>query len=107
MTTQQNVLETIVATAGAGAVLYFCFTRTGQARLRRLEQWIEEGLSESSRLVDTFERAALIASAVGGVIGLVAKAQNDSYPDGRSAALDNLLALPSTLRHASQGATGR
>ena len=68
---------------------------------------IEEGLSESSRLVDTFERAALIASAVGGVIGLVAKAQNDSYPDGRSAALDNLLALPSTLRHASQGATGR
>jgi hypothetical protein len=105
MTSKQTAIETIIATAGAGAVLYFCFSETGRQQLRRLEQWLDEGTSESSRLMETFERVAMIASAVGGVMGLVASARNNGNPEGRSAAIENLLALPSVLRQAPHGAT--
>jgi hypothetical protein len=102
MTTRQNSIETILAAAGAGVVLYFCFTKDGQAKLRQLERWVDEGMSESSRLMETFERVAMIASAVGGVVGLVAKAQNEGPHAGHSAAIENLMALPRNLKQAGQ-----
>jgi len=98
-------IETIVAAAGAGAVLYFCFTSPGKAQLRRLETWLEEGTSETSRLVDILERVALVASTIGGVVGLVTKANSESRHEGSSAAIDNLINLPSTLRVSPRSAT--
>jgi hypothetical protein len=108
MQTQQHytVIETVLATAGAAAVVYFCFTASGRQQLRRLEQWVDEGTSESSRMLDTVERVAMIAAAIGGVIGLVSKAEGDR-PMGRSAAIENLLALPSALQAAPRHAAGR
>jgi hypothetical protein len=107
MQTQQHTLiETVLATAGAAAVLYFCFTPSGRHQLRRLEQWVEEGTSESSRMLDTVERVAMIAAAVGGVIGLVSQTDGDRAV-GRSAAIENLLALPSVLQSRPRHAAGR
>jgi hypothetical protein len=105
MSQRSSTVETIVAAAGAGAMLYFCFTQPGKAQLRRLETWLEEGTSETSRLVDILERVALVASTVGGVVGLVTKANNDSRHEGSSAAIDNLINLPSALRASPRTAT--
>jgi hypothetical protein len=105
-THQQTVIETVLAAAGAAAVVYFCFTPSGREQLRRLERWVDEGTSESSRMMDTVERVAMIAAAIGGVVGLVSQANGDR-PVGRSAAMENLLALPSALRAAPRQATVR
>jgi len=107
MTPRSTAVETLVAATGAGAMLYFCFTRPGKAQLRRLEAWLEEGTSETSRLVDILERVALVASAVGGVVGLVTKANTDNRPDGSSAAIENLISLPSPERASPRSATVR
>jgi hypothetical protein len=105
-TQQYTVIETLLATAGAAAVVYFCFTPSGRDQLRRLERWVDEGASESSRMMDTVERVAMIAAAVGGVIGLVSKTDGDRSA-GRSAAIENLLALPSALKATPRHAASR
>ena len=105
MTNSQSAIETLILAGGAGAVLYFGYTRGGREKLRRLEQWIEEGTAGSTRLMDILERVAMITAAVGGVVGLVNKtAQDAETPDGRSAAIEQLLALPSALGRNAGGA---
>jgi hypothetical protein len=105
MTNSQSTIETLILAGGAGAVLYFGYTRAGREKLRRFEQWIEEGTAGSTRLMDVLERVAMITAAVGGVVGLVNKAAHDTgAPEGRSAAIEQLLALPSALGRNTAGA---
>lgn len=105
MTRSQSAIETLILAGGAGAVLYFGYTRGGREKLRRLEAWIEEGTAGSTRLMDALERVAMITAAVGGVVGLVSKATQDgATQEGHSAAIEQLLALPSALGHQATGA---
>ena len=99
MNTRSTALETILAAAGAGAMLYFCFTQSGKAQLRQFERWLDEGTFEKSRMVSSLELVALIVAAVGGVVGLVTKSGQSPYDQqNRSAAIEKLLSLPSALR---------
>ena len=99
MNDRSNAIETLLAAAGAGAMLYFCFTQSGKAQLRQFEQWLDEGTSETSRMMGSLERLAMIVAAVGGVVGLVTKTGQTAYDQqNRSAAIENLLSLPSALR---------
>jgi hypothetical protein len=107
MSRQQTAVETLILTAGAGAVLYFGYTRAGREKLRRLERWIDDGTSGSTHLMDTLERVAMVVVAVGGVMGLITKADEEGAPVGRSAAIEQLLALPKALGHGPRLAAGR
>jgi len=101
MQNRSTAIETILAAAGAGAMLYFCFTRTGKAQLREFERWLDEGTSETSRMIGALERVATIVGAVGGVVGLVTRSGQPGYDqEQRSAAIENLLSLPTALRAA-------
>lgn len=99
MNNRSTAIETILAAAGAGAMLYFCFTRSGKSQLHSFERWLDEGTSETSRMVGSIERLAMIVAAVGGVVGLVTRTGQPGYDQqNRSAAIENLLSLPSALR---------
>ena len=97
-TTRTTTIGVLLAAAGAGATIYLCFTDAGKAHLRQFERWLDAGIEETTRMMDSLERVGTIIAAVGGIIGLVATSENDPTRPIRTKAVDNLLALPTTLR---------
>jgi hypothetical protein len=97
-TTRATTIGTLLAAAGAGATIYLCFTEAGKVHLRQFERWLEAGIEETTRMMDSLERVGAIIAAVGGIIGLISTSEDDPTRPVRTKAVDNLLALPTSLR---------
>ena len=48
-----TIIGTLLATAGAGATIYLCFTDAGKKQLRQFEQWLDTGIAETTRMMDS------------------------------------------------------
>ena len=96
--TRSTTVGTLLAAAGAGATIYLCFTESGRKQLRQFEQWLEAGIEETTRMMDSLERIGSILATVAGIVGLSATDEDDPTRPIRSKTVDNLLALPSSLR---------
>ena len=96
--TRSTTIGTLLAVAGAGATLYLCFTEPGKQQLRQFEKWLDAGIAETSRMMDSLERIGTVLATVGGIVGLSATSEDDPTRPMRSRTVDNLLALPTSLR---------
>ena len=61
--------ETAITLAATGAILYLCFTPHGHRSLRQLERWLDEGESETARLLESAGRLAALAGTVSAALG--------------------------------------
>jgi hypothetical protein len=95
-----TIIGTLLATAGAGATIYLCFTDAGKKQLRQFEQWLDTGIAETTRMMDSLERIGTALATVAGIVGLSTTDYGDPSRPTRSKTVDNLLALPTTLRDA-------
>jgi hypothetical protein len=105
--TRTTTIGTLLAAAGAGATIYLCFTESGKQQLRQFERWLDAGIAETTRMMDSLERVGTVLATVGGIVGLSATAEDDPTRPIRSKTVDNLLALPTSLRDTAPHATAR
>jgi hypothetical protein len=99
--TRATTRGTLLAAAGAGATIYLCFTESGKAQLREFERWLDAGIAETTRMMDSLERIGSVLATVASIVGLSATAEDDPSRPIRSKTVDNLLALPASLRGTS------
>ena len=105
-TTHQTTIGTLLAAAGAGATIYLCFTEPGKRHLAQFERWLDAGIEETTRMMDSLERVGAVIATVASIVGLSSTSSDDPSRPVRSKTVDNLLALPSSLREA-QASGGR